>query len=193
MRDGLSDEEIHDAEIALIATMRSSGQADLNLTDGGEGLLGYKKSAESREALSKKYRASGGPSAKLNWDQVREIRALRLDRYVPAAEIAAEYGVLRTAIDRILNNTMWVDEDYDPELMSPRIRQRHPQSMFTKEQVAEIRKYRQTTWESAKDLGERYGVSIPTIYGILRNRVYFDPEYDPETIVGRPYESYQRG
>lgn len=53
-------EELNAAEIREIARLRSIGQADLNITSGGDGGLGLPWSEESRSKLSKTLGGGGG-------------------------------------------------------------------------------------------------------------------------------------
>lgn len=58
------DEELaHLAEIELIAKLRSSGVRLCNLTDGGEGMTGYVRSAESIEQGASQRRGKPNPAA----------------------------------------------------------------------------------------------------------------------------------
>lgn len=184
-------ENLNQLEVENISKYRELGQADLNHTDGGEGLRGYRRSEESKRAMSEKYKSSGGPVAKLTWDDVREIRRFRVKEYEPAEEVAARYGVARTCIDRILNNTMWVDDGFDPQSIKPRPGGLNPGCKLTMKQVKEIRALRKEKWVSAKSLAEIYEVSEPAMQGILKNRTYFDPEYDHTQI--KPYEKGRWG
>lgn len=184
-------EDLNLLEMEHIAKYRGLGQADLNHTDGGEGLWGYKRSEESKQSLSRKYRASGGPVAKLSWEDVREIRRHRSETYEPGEDVARRYGVKRTCIDRILNNTMWIDEGFNPDNIVPRPGGMHKGCKLTMDQVRQVRELRKVKWVSAKSLAERYGVSEPAMQGILKNRTYFDPEYDHTQI--KPYDKGRWG
>lgn len=54
-------EELKRAEIQFIAEMRSIGQCDLNLTDGGEGGNGWRHTPESKKKLSEDFSGSKNP------------------------------------------------------------------------------------------------------------------------------------
>lgn len=180
-----SDDELSQLEIDTIRDYRARGMADLNLTDGGEGLRGYSRSPESRKAISEKYRASGGPVAKLTWDQVREIREHRMKVYEESADTAKRYGVLGSAISRILLNVLWRDDEFDPGLVVPRPPGSHRSAAFNMDTIREIRTLRQSSWVSSKSIAENYGVSESAIQHILDNRSYRDPNYDPATLIRR--------
>lgn len=185
LREVSDGDDLDKHEVELIAHYRSQGQADLNHTAGGEGMTGYKRSEESKREISEKYRATGGPSAKLNWAVVREIREWRTREYVGAKEVAAKYGVNRTAVDRILKNQMWFDPGFAPESLKPRIRKRDPRAKLTDEQVREIRALRQQQWIPSRELAKQYGVTEPAMQQILENRNYRDEAYDPDSLVPR--------
>lgn len=54
VKDGLSFEEANAYEIELIKQLRDQGCVLCNMTDGGEGCLGVKKTAEQKAAISAK-------------------------------------------------------------------------------------------------------------------------------------------
>jgi hypothetical protein len=54
VKDGLSFEEANAYEIQLIKEMRDQGCQLCNMTDGGEGCLGVKKTPEQKAAISQK-------------------------------------------------------------------------------------------------------------------------------------------
>lgn len=191
IREALPEEDLNELEKQYIAMYRGRGMADLNHTDGGEGLSGYRRSEESRRAISEKYKKSGGPMARLTWEDVNTIRERRKDKYEPAVPIAEEYGVSRTVIDRILNNTLWNDPGFDPEDIKPREGGFNAGAKLTMDQAREIREFRAGVWVSAKSLAEEYGVSEPAMQGLLKNRTYFDPNYDPKSL--KPYEKGRWG
>lgn len=176
-------ETLQDAEIRVIREFRGLGMADLNISDGGNGGLGHVKSPEVRKALSDKYRASGGPSAVLNWETVREIRRGRTERYSPADEVGNRVGVNRTAIDRILRNQLWYDPEFDPSTIAPRPPAMQARCAFTMEQVQEIRELRKKKWIRTRVLAEEYGVTEATMQHLLDNRTYKDPDFDPKSLA----------
>lgn len=185
--DSVKDfEELKRAEMEQIKKFREKGMADLNLTDGGEGMLGYRRSEESKRQISEKYRKTGGPYAKLTWEDVRRIRKDRMERYEPAEEVAKRYGVQRTAIDRILRNELWIDETFNPDDVKPRPGGMHVGAKIPMEKVREIREHRTREWRSAKSIAEENGVTEPVIQNILRNKSYHDPEFDPSKVIPRP-------
>lgn len=182
--------ELNELEVQWISHYRNLGQADLNLTDGGDGGTGVVRSAESKRAISEKYRASGGPVAKLTWDQVREIRSLRQREYLEAAEVCEKYGVQRTVIDRILNNLLWADPEFDPQTIKPRPPGSSKNAKLSMGQVREMRSLRQQEWISSRVLAERHGLVEATVQHILENRSYRDPEYDPATLAPRKSKQF---
>lgn len=190
-----SDEELNRVEVETIAEYRARGEADLNHTDGGEGMRGVVRTPESREALSRKYRETGGPNAKLNWHQVREIRTHRTRDYEEATSVAERYGVSRTVIDRILKNQMWSDPAFDPTQVTPRPAGMNNRAKLTIEQVNGIRALRAKEWVSNRALAETHGVTESAIQHILSNLTYKDPSYCPDglAIRGRTEYDARRG
>ena len=68
VKDGLSFEEANAYEIELIKELRDQGCQLCNLTDGGEGCLGVKKTPEQKAAISAKNKGrkrSDGAKAKM--------------------------------------------------------------------------------------------------------------------------------
>jgi hypothetical protein len=164
------ENELNELEVFWISNLRSAGQADLNLTDGGDGGRGSVHSPESRTALSEKYRASGGPSAKLNWATVHEIRARRQALYQEATVLAADYGVTRTAIDRILKNQLWFDPTFNPESIASRPAGSHHRTKLTMDEVRELRNLRLSEWVSSRSLADKFRMSESAIQHLLENK-----------------------
>lgn len=190
LRTASSEEELNRVEIETIAEYRARGEADLNHTDGGEGMRGVVRTPESREALSRKYRKTGGPNATLNWQQVREIRTNRMLGYEEAASVAERYGVGRTVIDRILRNQMWIDSAFEPSQVKPRPAGTSKLAKLTLEQVNGIRTRRAKEWVSSRALAEAHGVTESAIQHILSNLTYKDPNYCPEGLAVRGRTEY---
>lgn len=90
-------------EVSWIKTKRLLGQADLNVTAGGDG-------RDSEDLVGDK-----NPRAKLTWDQVREIRSVAQTRYLYSSEASKTLGVTPAAASKILTNRTWVDSDYEVE------------------------------------------------------------------------------
>ena len=115
---------LDEAEVTWIAELRSRGQSDLNVMDGGQGVS------------SSAVRAEKNPNRKLTWGDVRNIRRAASERPLNRAETAEEYGVTPAAVSKIILNRTWYDPDYDPERRSPSPGGRRS---FTDEEVETIR------------------------------------------------------
>lgn len=176
------------AEIDAIAHYRSMGQADMNLTAGGDGRLGYTLTPEQAEAHRNRVpRGEGQWQSKFTWDQVREIRSLREKSYIPDVELARRYGVSRSSIGSVLKNDLWYDPEYDPSALSPieRSGDSARNRKITSEDVIRMRKERSEIYETNEETGLRYGISGDMTYRILKNLNWYDPDFDPETILRR--------
>lgn len=68
---------------------------------------GHKHSEETIGRLSKIFSAENNPSAKLTWEQVREIREKYKSGKYSQRELAREYKVGKTSIAYIINNKAW--------------------------------------------------------------------------------------
>lgn len=64
-----------------------------------------KDNAADREVHGKTFRGERTPSAKLNWQQVQEIR--RLQGQIGQSELAAKFGINRTTVQRIQAFQTW--------------------------------------------------------------------------------------
>lgn len=178
--------DLNRAEIAAIEHYRSIGQADMNLTSGGDGRLGYSFSPEQAE----KHRA-GVPRgedqhfSKLTWAQVREIRALRLERYETALSIGRRYGVNHATISDMLRNNTWYDPEYDPSKILPQgwSGDRARNRKITAKDVSDIRALRQREYLPCSEIAKEYGISKDMVYRIIKNLNWYDPEYDPTTLA----------
>lgn len=175
-------------EVYWIAHYRSSGEADLNVTDGGSGFRGRKFSEEERkarrEAMTGKYRGERHGNHKLTWEDVREIREVRAERWVSEQDLSIEYGVTQSVINKILRNMSWVDDEYDPSSVKPRPAETHANNrQITKELVDEIRQLRTREWVPESEIARRYRLTRSNVNNILRNHRWPDPNYDPAQLV----------
>lgn len=184
-----TDEELKCAEIEWIAFYRSLGQADLNLTDGGEGMWGYRMSEEQKEAKRQSmigrfrgehYRGE----VKLSWEKVREIRSRAKAQWVSQQDLADEYGVTQSVIMKVLLNRAWIDDDYDPSGLPSRPPESHANNrQTTREVVDAIRALRMREWVPEREIGRRYGLTRSNVQNILSGVRWPDPTYDPSKLV----------
>lgn len=192
VRECCNAEELNLGEIDLISRLRTSGQADLNITDGGDGASGFKRPESWRRMMSSRFSGDKSPGAKLNWAAVREMRQVRMREYVPLREMARRYGVSDRCIRWILSGKTWKDPGYSPASLIPAPPSRTPLGLpvgtkvLSDEQVREIRHARVVAYVSPTDLGRRYGVSSTTITRILANESRRDAGFDPSLVVPRP-------
>lgn len=113
-------EELSKAEVAAIASYREAGARLTNLTDGGEGVVGHKKTAEHRRKIGEAHKGkvvsaearakisaarTGTKASEETRAKYRELhrgegngRASFTERDVLAMRILHEYGVSPTAI-----------------------------------------------------------------------------------------------
>lgn len=117
--------------------------------------LSWKTNSENQ---IERYQHSGPvPRAKLNPQQVDEIRALKDRARVP--DIAKQFGVSEVTIRSIHAGKLWKN--------TSSLQQRH----FTE---AEVRLIRSTTWQEkpARDFANEYGVGINVIHRIRNLMTY---------------------
>lgn len=180
--------DLNRAEVDTIALYRKLGQADMNLTDGGDGRLGYKLSEEQAE----KHRL-GVPrgekqwQSKLTWEQVHEIRDLRQREHIKDSVLADRYGVSRSSISSVLKNDLWFDPEFNPETVvwGSRTGDNARNRKITFEDVSRMRRERSEQYETNSNTGVRYGITGDMVYRILKNLNWFDPEFDPTSILQR--------
>ncbi len=84
--------------------------------------LGVTHSNETRDKISSarigKYTDEKNGNARLNWEDIKRIRADWASGEYLQKQLAEQYGVSRTHINRIVNNKFWFDPHYraDPEI-----------------------------------------------------------------------------
>lgn len=178
--------ELNEAEVQAIAKYRAVGQADLNLTDGGDGSSPGQKWGKNRK--ENHYRSVGRGdnhyNSKLTEKIVSEIREKSTQQYVPAQEFADKYSVSIATISSVLRNELWRDVDYDPDLRVTRGwgGDESRNKKLTRKKVDEIRDLRKREYHTNSSIGERYGVGKDMVSLILRNKNWYDPEYDPTLL-----------
>lgn len=183
VKECYSAEELNAWEMGEIARLREIGQADLNITAGGDGGLGLPWSDESKAKLSATLGGEGAWKAKLTWGQVRAIRA----RYVAGglwSTMLEEYGVARGTMQKIARNTTWVDPNYMPPSKDEIIKRGDTtRSHLTEEQAKGLRVRARQEVKTRKAWAKEYGVSVGVIDNVLQNTTYPDPYFDPMSAL----------
>ena len=180
-------EELDEAEVQTIAQFKSRGQCDLNLAPGGAGTATGKTPGRPTPL-----RAENHPMRKLTWDQVNEIRRVRQERFIPAAELATKYGLLNEwAIRNVLWNKTWYDPNFDPDKVVEYTNDYHSgerghMSRLTWAQVREMRNAAIQSFEPREKIGKRYGVTRGTVGFVLSNLTWIDPDYNPADLAPGP-------
>jgi hypothetical protein len=111
-------------------------------------------------------RAERCPTHKLTW---ADIRAIRADTRTQK-QIARAFGIAAPHVSVILNNRVWIDENYKPKDISRRCRLRgirHPNGKLTDRDIAAIRRDRRPLKAIASD----YGVTPSHICQIRKGNV----------------------
>lgn len=173
-----------------IRELRAEGQADLNLTDGGDGRKGYTPTPETVERFRDFLKTRTGEKShnrKLNWDIVREIRRRGVAGWESSTKLAQEYGLVPASIRNILLNKNWVDESYDPSTLAEKPKESEKTHVVTDwETVNEIRELRKREYRSLPELSRQYGISVAAMHKIVENTSWVDGSYDPEGIKPDP-------
>lgn len=117
-----------------------------------------------------------------------EIRSRLTRKWERRVDVIREYGLDTSYFYKVLRNEVHPDPEYNPEQLAPRPKnQPLSTAVLTWDQVTEIRKRITEVWEPAPKIAERHGVTEGVIYGVLSNKTYHDPEYDPATRTPRDW------
>lgn len=179
---------LNKAEVAAIAHYRSIGQADLNLTSGGDGgSPGPWDETRRQNHFKRVPRGDNHPLSVMTWKQVKAIRDKAIKEPVNSAHLAQEYGVSVATMSEILRNETWYDPGYDPE--TRKFFSRHGDMArnrkITGEQVKEIRERRMKKYTSNTEMAKEYGITGDMVYRIVKNMNWYDPEFNPDEVIPR--------
>jgi DNA invertase Pin-like site-specific DNA recombinase len=118
--------------------------------------------------------------AKLTWEDVRTIRKRYAEGGVTMQRLADDYLISRSTVRPLLAGTTWADPGYVPSpLPGPNKGERAYTAVLTWELVKEIRQQYAGGERSMQCLATEYGVGSTTIYRVVRNLRWYDPEYTP--------------
>jgi group I intron endonuclease len=142
-----------------------------------ESNLGLLMSEEQKKKISltrKKNKVAEGeknPNVKLSQKKVAEIRLLYKSENYKQVELAKLFCVKRAQINKILQNKVWRDENYEGIVARENTKGENSSSAkLTWEKVAKIRELYGTGKYFYKGLAEEYGVSYTAIEFIINNR-----------------------
>jgi group I intron endonuclease len=130
---------------------------------------------DTRKKLSSCKKGEYNKDVKLNWDLIKEIRK----NYEGKADntyisLARKYNVAFSTIQRIINNTRWVDENYNPP--NKKWSRKTFKTKLTRDTVEKIREEYKKNNISQKELSSKYNVSISIISDIVNNRTWVKKE-----------------
>jgi group I intron endonuclease len=133
----LTEEEAFAAEMNLIEQFSKQGVLLYNLTAGGEGSTGAKRSKNSKEKMSLAHQQPGymGGKQKLTVDKVKEIKIMLTANKVKMKEIAQLFLVSFITISNINRGKTWSWVKVDNFTQAKRI----PHRILNEEQVKEIK------------------------------------------------------
>lgn len=177
-----SREELNAVEIAHIFELRGVGQADLNLTDGGEGHLGAEFTEGHRRKISDASRGAKSHLAKTTWAVVRNAREDYIAG-VKSNDVAKRYGLDPSNARKILRNVTWVDPNYSPPSIEELgNRGEFSNSRISWETVNEMRRRACEVRKRAEDWGVEYGMTYGQARSILSGKTFKDPTFDPKRV-----------
>ena len=114
---------------------------------------------------------------RLTWQQARSIR----NQYQPGKttyqRIADMYGVTIHAIYMVVNNKTFHDRHYTPRNPEVSVRRK-----LSASNVSAIRAKYKIERITLNALAREFGISGPTVGGIIRNETYYDPAYTPPLL-----------
>lgn len=131
---------------------------------------------------NKNRQASGenNGNSKLNWSMVKEIRRKHDVDGMIQQQLANEYNVNRRDIGMIINNEIWIDNNYIPIHRDKGVYisgENNPNSSSDWEKIRDIREEHIKYKTPQNTLAKKYKVSKGMIYYILKNINWYDPEY----------------
>lgn len=157
--------------IEKLNTLSSSNPYGLNLVTGGQ--FGWMMSPEARERLRKNRSGENSRFARLNWEQVRDIRARHLAGERSSVIARSLPDVSEGTVNSIVGNKTWVDPEYTPRISKMPRGDEKPESKLTWDDVKYIRENHEKEAECAKMLN----VSRSLINLVRTNKVWVDPDY----------------
>lgn len=124
-------------------------------------------------------------NAKLTKNLTKEIRNKYIDNeQITQAALAVEYKISQSVIGNILQNKSWHDPEYIPPIDSKKRiyknkvnGEKHHNARLTDFQVKEIRKKYHDENITMKQLAIEYEICFNSIFNILQNKSYIDPNY----------------
>lgn len=154
-------------------------EGGLNLTRGGD-----HPTLDSLQAREKARAKNSGLQSwsKLDWEKVREIRAIYPQATHSMTEIAEIYGMSVTVISNVIKNQSWIDPSYTfVPLPEPVRRATRPYVRaglkLTQAEADEIRVLYNHDGVSTQYLSETYQIGYNSVTSILNNERYVDPTY----------------
>lgn len=164
LETNLTREEASTKEVDYILKYQSNDSCyGYNLTNGGE--LYFKLNDEAE--LRRKQSMSETGAYTLDYKLAKEIRCLYQSSDLSGEQIAKLYNVSRHAINNVVANRTWCDENY--------INIREQKYL---EQVKEVRHLYQSDYSLTQvDIASMYNMNKDTLHLILKNVNYYDETY----------------
>ncbi len=145
----------------------------------------YGRPCTEEEKLKNSLSLSGenAPLAKLNWEQVRQIRKEFCQGIITVKDVSEKYGMNKSTICDMLKNITWKDKLYN-ELPALKILEQGIK-ILNLETVQKIREDYKTDKYDFEQLSQKYGLSVSGVGKVIRNETWEDPVYKQWIIDNR--------
>jgi len=122
---------------------------------------------ETIKKLSEMNKGENGPSAKLSNTDVQKIRNIFAEGNIAPKDLAVQFNISISAINKVINNITWQDADYKPS-----IKRRVGNTKLSYEATDKIRDEFNIGNQTTEFLAIKYRLSVETIRRILRNEIW---------------------
>jgi DNA invertase Pin-like site-specific DNA recombinase len=112
------------------------------------------------------------PEPKLTDEHVAEIRDLYNNKKVSSSELAEQYGLSVSYVNKLINNENRVDDNYVRTVFPDKVR-----IVLSDEDVKNIRHLYNHENKSYEDLAKEYGITLTYIRKLVENKKRVDNEY----------------
>ena len=181
--DAKTRDEVCEKEAYYIQTLKTKRPHGLNMTDGGEGVIGLEISEETRAKKRLAHQGDKNGNCKLTEQDVIDIRKLYSQGGISQYKLAEKYSVYRSTISSIIRGRLWPCIS-DGILTACEIKERthkshkrthkgeNSKSIFTEFDVISLRERYKNENISFCQLAKRYNASPSCIGRIIKGETW---------------------